>query len=785
MRYAGKDAMQLDGSRSYDPDHSGPLTYAWRQTSGPPLVMAGADTATPTVNGPGRTNERGITIPGSIPQTDDIQECQFELVVSDGELTSLPDAMKLVIVPSYGDNAVALQNPPFDANKPTFIFFGGGDCISGSGGQSWPGLDWVQKANLIWFPSGYSPDIGGNVRTYFKYGDMLIVYLSGVAPDYREPIQTSGWSTGGQPAIDVGLRLNLKYMDPRYAINRVTFFDATPYCRANYLESIRDFLTSSIDGEQCWIDNYVGQNVQAAFPGILNFGSALTHAGVPNWYSTSLTVPDACQFNHGVVAGAYWSVIGPGKNLQLAYTPDQQTYNVTWIGSPTAGVMELSDESLHPGRLLEPVSLGAWVNRFEGSGDVDGAVLSCDECENAVGYQLLFGSDPYRVMDFRVVSDTPFPPADVIRDLPSEETWWTVRARDAYGSTIHADPILLDLASLPSMSVENTRTGRRYVLIGHAIRDAEPGDVILLNPGTYDEHIELAGRILTLRSLDPNDPLVVAATTIRGKDSIPTVAITGPESAGCVLDGLTILGQAVAVSCHDACPRIARCTIAGDGPNAIEFWEGYEPTIVDCDILGEVMQVKDPRILAFWKLDETAGMIAHDSVGGNDATILGVPLWQPEGGMIGGALQLTGVPNFATAKVVRNPSEGPLSVFAWVKGGGPGQVVISQQGGVNWLMADGTTGALMTGLSKTGRKGSELASEAVITDGDWHGIGFTWDGRSRALYVDGVEVAQDTQDSMAGSTGNMTIGAGSSTAPATFWKGLIDEVRIYSRVVRP
>jgi CubicO group peptidase (beta-lactamase class C family) len=211
----------------------------------------------------------------------------------------------------------------------------------------------------------------------------------------------------------------------------------------------------------------------------------------------------------------------------------------------------------------------------------------------------------------------------------------------------------------------------------------------------------------------------------------------------------------------------------------LSIWELWKA------LAGIVQETFDPMLLAHWAFDEIEGIIAHDSVGENDATILGVPLWQPEGGMIGGALQLSGVPNFATAKVVRNPSEGPLSVFAWVRGGGPGQVVISQQAGATWLMADGVTGALMTGLSKTGRKGSELSSAAVITDGDWHRIGFTWDGRSRALYVDGMEVAQDTQDSMAGSTGSMTLGAGSSTAPATFWKGLIDDVRIYDRAVKP
>jgi subtilisin family serine protease len=199
--------------------------------------------------------------------------------------------------------------------------------------------------------------------------------------------------------------------------------------------------------------------------------------------------------------------------------------------------------------------------------------------------------------------------------------------------------------------------------------------------------------------------------------------------------------------------------------------------------LGTV--IPEMGLIAYWKLDETEGVVAHDSEGKHNATIIGVPLWHPEGGAIGGALEFSGVPNFATARVVRDPSAGPLSVFAWVKGGGPGQVVISQQAGANWLMADGTTGALMTGLSKTGRKGSELSSAAVITDGDWHRIGFTWDGRSRALYVDGMEVAQDTQDSMAGSTGSMTLGAGSSTAQATFWKGLIDDVRVYDRAVKP
>ncbi len=40
-------------------------------------------------------------------------------------------------------------------------------------------------------------------------------------------------------------------------------------------------------------------------------------------------------------------------------------------------------------------------------------------------------------------------------------------------------------------------------------------------------------------------------------------------------------------------------------------------------------------------------------------------------------------------------------------------------------------------------------------------------------------------DYLAGSTGSLFIGAGSTMSPASFWKGLIDDVRIYDRAVTP
>jgi hypothetical protein len=639
---------------------------------------------------------------------------------------------------------------------------------------------------------------------YYRYGDMIVVYLSAVAPNYGQPIQTSGWSTGGQPAIDVGLRLNLTYKDARYAVNRVTLLEATPYCRASYQTDIDRFLANPVDGEQCWIDNYVslplgsvsGNKCPGLKNGVLNVSfDRGTDASIPwlnrhtlalDWYEVSLTGSDASQFNHGVVAGAYWSVIGPAKNLQLASTPDVQTYHFKWYGDASSGHMELYDESNRPARLPEPITLGAWVSRSEVSGDINGAVLSCDECENAVGYQLLFGSDPYRVMDYHVVSDTPTPPTEVLREFPSGETWWTIRVRDQYGSTIYADPMRLDLTSLPPMSFANARTGKRYALIGHAIRDAESGDDIVLDPVTYDENIEFAGKTLTVRSLDPNDRAVVARTIIRGRNDGPTVSFAGPESAGCVLAGLTIRNATVGISCRDAVPTIRNCVVESPDGIAVEFWWGCKPKLIACTLLGQVKEGGDPGLIAYWKLDETEGMIAHDSEGKNDATVMGNPIWRPDGGKLGGALQLDGIDDYVTTKFVCNPSLSPFSVFAWVKGGGPGQVILSQAGGANWLMAGASDGVLMTDLKAAARQGNKsLTSATVITDDAWHRVGLAWDGSNRILYVDDIEVVKDTQANLAASSGGLYIGAGSALATDAFWSGLIDDVRIYDRAVKP
>jgi len=211
------------------------------------------------------------------------------------------------------------------------------------------------------------------------------------------------------------------------------------------------------------------------------------------------------------------------------------------------------------------------------------------------------------------------------------------------------------------------------------------------------------------------------------------------------------------------------------------FGDGVVDT-QDLIMLAEYVEseVKEPGPIVHWKLDETEGSMARDSASGEDAFVMGDPLWEPAGGMVDGALRLDGVDDCVITVSGINPAEGPFSVFAWIKGGAPGQVVLSQISGANWLCIDSSEGNLMTDIKCAGRSaGPPLLSEIVITDGQWHRIGLVWDGSYRMLYVDGIAVAEDTQDGLEGSGNGLYIGTGKVMQPGTYFLGMIDDVRIY------
>lgn len=550
----------LDGTGSYDRDVQDQLTYQWNQVSGPNVIITNETSATPTISG--------------FTQTGSIQECEFELVVSDGELISEPDIVKVVIVPDFSGRTMALVNSTFDPDKPTMFYFG-----------SWSSFpyEWRENANLIELAGAF-------IEPSQRYGDMLIVYLSSVAPNYNKAIQILGFSGGGVPATRVGTHINTAYTDRRYSINRVTLHDSI----TNQSE-VAAFLNSGVEREQCWVDNYIAWFWE--HPGALNVSFSGYHDSPVHWYIISLdpaTYTTGDIYNNGLVAGAYFSVFGPGKNLQLA--PGPSKYYFKWVGPMDVngnisgpGILEFYNEPSYPGRLPEPVTL---VGPADGSTvDPNGAVFSCEVSENAVGYQLLFGPDPQHV-DY-LVSDSNQPPTEIISDFYVNPTYWTIKARDEYGTTIHADPIYFYPQEYIPI-VENITRQKQYYKIQYAIDEAKGGEVIVAYPGIHKENITFNGKNIKLRSVDPNDAAIVALTIIDGNDLGTVVTFENGEDADCIIEGLTITDgnrpdvppndyYGAGIYCPNSSPTISKCVIKNNKGNAILGY-GSNSKISNCII---------------------------------------------------------------------------------------------------------------------------------------------------------------------------------------------------------
>ena len=107
-----------------------------------------------------------------------------------------------------------------------------------------------------------------------------------------------------------------------------------------------------------------------------------------------------------------------------------------------------------------------------------------------------------------------------------------------------------------------------YFIIQDAIDNANRGDVIIIGPGTYYENINFMGKDITVRSTDPNDPDIVAATIIDGNQQDSVVIFNSGEESNTVLSGITIQngkvehrGEGPGIRCDSSSPKIGKCNI--------------------------------------------------------------------------------------------------------------------------------------------------------------------------------------------------------------------------------
>lgn len=194
----------------------------------------------------------------------------------------------------------------------------------------------------------------------------------------------------------------------------------------------------------------------------------------------------------------------------------------------------------------------------------------------------------------------------------------------------------------------------------------------------------------------------------------------------------------------------------------------------------------DTGLVANYHFSEGSGITTADSSGnGNIGTLVNSPTWTS--GVIGNASSYNSASS-QFVKILNSPSLNGIatsivSVAAWVKtSSATDQVIFSTWGGTNgyqlWLN-NGIPAIWSNG-------GGTLVASSSIADGSWHYVVGVWDGTNAYVYVDGVLKASGARTfspSFADNQiGTQCSGVG-STSCSVYFNGVIDEVRIYSRVL--
>jgi len=111
-----------------------------------------------------------------------------------------------------------------------------------------------------------------------------------------------------------------------------------------------------------------------------------------------------------------------------------------------------------------------------------------------------------------------------------------------------------------------------YATIQSAIDAAYDGDIIIISPGTYtgkgNRDIDFKGKSITVRSIDPEDPNIVATTIIDCGNEGRGFYFHHAEGATSIVDGLSITNGNAAngggVYCVQSSPTLRNCILSGN-----------------------------------------------------------------------------------------------------------------------------------------------------------------------------------------------------------------------------
>jgi hypothetical protein len=203
---------------------------------------------------------------------------------------------------------------------------------------------------------------------------------------------------------------------------------------------------------------------------------------------------------------------------------------------------------------------------------------------------------------------------------------------------------------------------------------------------------------------------------------------------------------------------------------------------------GKVWNFTTGAFAAWWKLDETEGSAVADSSGsGHHGQIHGNPVWQPQGGYVGGALEFDGVDDYVdTGWADLLPT---WTVAAWVKSpaapanAAPSGPVHRQDNlQINWNHhTDVSRGAAGARVGDSWHR----ASFGELKGGTWYHLAATYDGENLKAYKDGLLITDNADPSGPPSRNPTTLKLGRHAVDQAYFAGAVDDVCVFAYALSP
>jgi hypothetical protein len=252
-----------------------------------------------------------------------------------------------------------------------------------------------------------------------------------------------------------------------------------------------------------------------------------------------------------------------------------------------------------------------------------------------------------------------------------------------------------------------------------------------------------------------------------------------------------------------------------EGNPGTDYWPGLLDEVKIYDRMLSAEEVRagvgaDNVQVGHWKFDELSGTTGRNDVpGGEMVALRGNAAFTgdsngdnlADGGVVGGGLKLDGNGDDAVTAGPAVHTNQNFTVAGWVQleqAPGSGQFLgaLSQDGanisgfflGYRQRASGGgvweftTPGSDASG-APSGGAGVQSTSEASLNTPTHLAAVYDVDARQLRLYVNGRLEASGTRLDGFDATGPLAIGRGLNGVPGGYWKGLIDEVRAYSRAL--